>query len=113
MRTACRGTGTSAPRPARLARLDRAAGLSARKKALTEARARAAAILTADPSLADAVVGRQAGCAYGTVGRIRRQLTEAGTITDPGYRTGHDGKQYRVIDDPRRVTGRAVTIIRG
>ena len=94
------------------ARLGRAAGLEERKAALAEARARAEKLLLADPALADAVIGRQAGCAYGTVTRIRRQLTAAGTITDPGYRVGKDGKRYQVIDDPRRVTGKARKLIR-
>ena len=75
-------------------RLDRADGLAERKAALAAARERAAKLLTADPSQADAAIGRAAGCAYGTVGRIRAQLTAAGTITDPGYRQGIDGKRY-------------------
>jgi DNA invertase Pin-like site-specific DNA recombinase len=69
--------------------------LAARRAALDAARERAAGLLRADPSQADAAIGRQAGCSYGTVGRIRRQLTEAGDITDPGYRTGANGKLYR------------------
>jgi len=79
-----------------------------RKAALDEARRKAEAILLDDPSLADAVIGRMAGCAYGTAGRIRRQLTEAGKITDPGYRTGRDGKRYVVVPDAAKVTGAKV-----
>lgn len=79
-----------------------------RKAALDEARRKAEELLLGDPSLADAVVGRMAGCAYGTAGRIRRQLTEAGKITDPGYRTGRDGKRYVVVPDAAKVTGAKV-----
>ena len=78
------------------ARLDRAGGLTERKVALAAARDRAATLLAADPAQADAAIGRAAGCAYGTVGRIRAQLVRAGQITDPGYRTGVDGKRYQV-----------------
>ena len=85
----------------------RTEGLTARKNALAEARDRAAGMLTADPTMPDSMIGRELGIAYGTVTRMRRKLTDAGTITEPGYRVARNGKRFRVVDDPRRVTGRA------
>lgn len=80
--------------------------LRERRARLDASRRKAEEILLADPSLADAVAGRRAGCAYGTAARVRAQLEAAGKITDPGYRTGQDGRRYQVADDPRKVTGR-------
>lgn len=68
--------------------------LAARRAKLEDSRAAAADILRTDPAMADAAIGRKAGCAYGTVARVRRQLEDAGEITEPGYRVGHDGKRY-------------------
>ena len=88
-------------------RQDCSQALAARKQALAGAREQAAKILREDPAMSDAVIGRTVGAAYGTVKRIRAKLIAAGEITDPGYRTGKDGKAYRVVPDARRVTGKA------
>lgn len=68
--------------------------LNARKTRLEESRAAAEDLLRADPSVADAEIGRKTDLAYGTVKRIRAKLEAAGEITDPGYRMGVDGKRY-------------------
>jgi site-specific DNA recombinase len=68
--------------------------LAERRNALSSAREAAADLLRADPSLADARIGRKAGLSYGAVAKVRARLEAAGEITDPGYRTGNDGKRY-------------------
>lgn len=68
--------------------------LAERRAAGKVVRANIEAMLRADPATTDAHVGREAGCSYNTVRRIRKRLTEAGEISDPGYRTGSDGKRY-------------------
>lgn len=64
-----------------------------RVQALAAAREHAAELLTTDPTQPDSAIGAKAGCSYGTVKRIRGELVEAGTITEPGYRVSKDGSK--------------------
>lgn len=100
------GPETSAPQT----RADPSEQVAARKQALDEARQRAEKLLTADPAVPDNIIGEQAGCAYGTVKRIRGQLLAAGTITEPGYRTGRDGAVYRISGNGKGESRRVATI---
>ena len=103
------GTDTRRPGPGREGATEANA---ARKQALESSRERARKLLRADPAATDKLIGAEAGCAYNTVRRLRERMVKAGEITEPGYRTGADGKRYMSTGNGRPGSPR-VTLTEG
>jgi hypothetical protein len=71
------------------------------RQALAQARETIGEMLRADPSLANSVIARKAGCDPGTVQQVRARLAGAGEITEPGYRVSAGGRRYALAAHPR------------
>jgi hypothetical protein len=75
---------------------------------LSDRRAYADRVLRSHPELSDREIGRRAGLAQATIGKIRHQLEDKADIQPSEQRVGRDGRNYRV--EPRLASGAPQTL---
>ncbi len=76
--------------------LDDGESRAERRQARREVRETVTGLLLAGPDRADTWIGAEAKCDYHLVQRVRRELMQAGQITEPGYRRSATGKRLSV-----------------